>query len=74
MPERTARRQRQRHAEWGIAVARLSGAPPEPVIIAGLQDYINGVRSIETLACIEAEQQPAPAYLATLTRHRLSKS
>jgi len=74
VPERTARRQRQRHAEWGVAVAKLSGSPPEPFIIAGLQDYINGIQSIENLASIEAEHQPAPAYLATLTRHRLSKS
>jgi len=72
--EITARRRRQRHAEWGVAVARMGGAPLDENIIAGLQAYINGALSIEELARIESEQQPSPAYLATLTRHRLSGS
>lgn len=72
--ELKARRLRQRHAEWGVAVAKLSGTPPDAAVIAGLQAYIDGKQAIETLASIEAEHQPSPAYLATLTRHRLSNS
>jgi len=73
--EITARRQRQRYAEWGLSVATMSGTPPAPEVIANLQAYINGEIQIEDLARMGADdpELPSPAYLATLSRHRLKQ-
>jgi len=74
--ELAARRQRQRYAEWGLSVATMSGTPPAPTVIANLQAYIDGEVQIEDLARIGADDPalPSPAYLATLSRHRLKQS
>jgi hypothetical protein len=73
--ELAARRQRQRYAEWGLSVATMSGNPPAPAVIENLQAYINGEIQIEDLARMDADDQalPSPAYLATLSRHRLKQ-
>ncbi|OUJ75887.1 hypothetical protein [Hymenobacter crusticola] len=72
--ELTARRQRQRYAEWGLSVATMGGTPPAPAVIENLQAYINGEVQIEDLARMGADDPvPSPAYLATLSRHRLKQ-
>jgi hypothetical protein len=74
--ELAARRQRQRHAEWGISVATMSGTPPAPSVIANLQAYIDGEIQIEDLARVGPDDPalPSSAYLATLSRHRLQQA
>lgn len=48
--EQAARAKRQRHAEWGLAVARLGGTQTAPELLAELQRYIDGEVSLAELA------------------------
>lgn len=71
--ELTARQQRQRQAEWGIAVARLGGGEPSAYVLADLQRYINGELTLDEVA--EITNRPnalSPAYQAMVTRAKLS--
>jgi hypothetical protein len=47
--EQQARAKRQRHAEWGVAVAGLGGTNPPPELLAELQRYIDGAVSLAEL-------------------------
>ena len=48
--EQAACAKRQRHAEWGLAVARLGDIETGPELLAELQRYINGEVSLAELA------------------------
>jgi len=71
--ELAARQQRQRQAEWGVAVARLGGGEPSTYVLADLQRYINGELTLDEVA--ELTNRPnvlSPAYQAMVTRAKLS--
>ncbi|UOQ51697.1 hypothetical protein [Hymenobacter cellulosivorans] len=74
--EAAARLKRQRHAEWGIAVASMGGAGPKPELLHELQRYIDGELTIEQIAQLpySPEVQKSPAIQAILTRERLSSA
>ena len=71
--ELAARQQRLRQAEWGVAVARLSGGEPSAYVLADLQRYIDGELTLNEVA--EITNRPnalSPAYQALVTRAKLS--
>ncbi|GAB2470799.1 hypothetical protein GCM10011375_38560 [Hymenobacter qilianensis] len=72
--ERAARRKRQRHAEWGIAVARLGGTEPCRAIVQELQRYIDGEVSLQQLAGQDELPRPSARVLeATRQREEFSR-
>ncbi|WP_460676271.1 hypothetical protein [Hymenobacter coalescens] len=73
--EQAARRKRQNHAEWGIAVASLGGTAPGHAILIELQRYIDGELSIEDLAGLGEPPRPeTKAFEAVVHRERLSRA
>ncbi|TGE18051.1 hypothetical protein [Hymenobacter elongatus] len=76
LPEQevAARLKRQRHAEWGIAVASMGGAGPKPELLLELQRYVDGELTIQQIAQLPhlPNDQGSPAIQAILTRERLS--
>ncbi|TGE28567.1 hypothetical protein [Hymenobacter metallicola] len=73
-PEAAARLKRQRHAEWGIAVASMGGIGPKPELLQELQRYIDGELTIQQIAQLpySSDVNQSPALEAILTRERLS--
>ncbi|MCC2548395.1 hypothetical protein LJY25_18255 [Hymenobacter sp. BT175] len=71
--EAEARRKRQGHAEWGIAVARLGGTLPAPKLLAELQRYIDGELTIAQVAGV-VEPPQSPAIMAIQNREKLSNA
>ncbi|WP_457084572.1 hypothetical protein [Hymenobacter sp. HD11105] len=72
--ERAARRKRQQHAEWGIAVTRLGGTEPCRAILQELQRYIDGQVSLPELAGQDELPQPSARVLeATRQREEFSR-
>ncbi|RTQ49144.1 hypothetical protein EJV47_13430 [Hymenobacter gummosus] len=73
--EQAARRKRQNHAEWGIAVAALGGTLPAASILTELQRYIDGELTIEDLAGLGHPPRPeTKAFDAVVQRERLSRA
>ncbi|MCB2410798.1 hypothetical protein [Hymenobacter lucidus] len=74
--EVAARLKRQRHAEWGIAVASMGGTGPRPELLHELQRYIDGELTIQQLAQLPypPDVKASPAIQAILTRERLSNA
>ena len=62
------RLKRQRCAEWGVAVASMSGTPPNEEIIHELQRYIDGDITLAEFAFADE----FPAYQSVVTRERLA--
>jgi len=73
-PAELARRQaRLRQAEWGVAVAQLSGHLPPARVLADLQRYIDGELTLEDVSALSHQPELSPAYQAMVTRARLSE-
>ncbi|TGE24353.1 hypothetical protein E5K00_03820 [Hymenobacter aquaticus] len=74
--EAAARQKRQRHAEWGIAVASMGGTGPKPELLLELQRYIDGELTIQQIAQLpySSELGKSAALQAILTRERLSST
>jgi hypothetical protein len=73
--EQAARRKRQNHAEWGIAVAALGGTLPGAPILTELQRYIDGELSIEELAGLGQPPRPeTKVFEAVVQRERISRA
>jgi hypothetical protein len=73
--EQAARRKRQHHAEWGIAVAALGGTLPPASILTELQRYIDGDLSIEDLAGLgHPPRTETKAIEAVVQRERISRA
>jgi hypothetical protein len=71
--EQQARAKRQRHAEWGLAVARLGGTEPTAALLAELQLYIDGQVSLQTLCQQSPEASPADhVYQAVARREQFA--
>jgi hypothetical protein len=75
-PEVAARLKRQRHAEWGIAVASMGGTGPRPELVQELQRYVDGELTIQQIAQLPhpPNEKISPALEAILTRERLSSA
>ncbi|SMC00598.1 hypothetical protein SAMN00120144_4359 [Hymenobacter roseosalivarius DSM 11622] len=74
--EQEARRKRQHHAEWGVAVAvaRLGKADVTPAMLQDLQRYIDGELSLEALEALGEPTSPAARVLAaTVSRARFAR-
>lgn len=72
--EQEACRKRQRYAEWGVAVARLSKSEVTLDILRDLQRYIDGALSLEELEALGEPASPAARVLvATVSRARFSQ-
>ncbi|MCB2377048.1 hypothetical protein LGH70_05610 [Hymenobacter sp. BT635] len=74
--EAVARLKRQRHAEWGIAVASMGGTGPKPALLLELQRYIDGELTIQQIAQLPypPEVNQSTALQAILTRERLTNA
>lgn len=73
--EQAARRKRQHHAEWGIAVAALGGTLPGASILNELQRYIDGELTIEELAGLgHPPRAETKAFEAVVQRERISRA
>ena len=64
--EQAARAKRQRHAEWGVAVAGLGGTRPTPGLVAELQAYVDGTRTLDELT----QAAPPVARVFQAVAHR----
>lgn len=72
--ELAARRKRQSHAEWGLAVAALGGSLPTLHVLEELQRYIDGELSLAELAQLPtAYPADAPVAEAVVRRHQLAE-
>ncbi len=61
--KQAARAKRQRHAEWGIAIAALGGTEPTPALLIELQQYIDGDIGLDKLAQKSIAVGPAQQVL-----------
>ncbi|WP_400193663.1 antitoxin VbhA family protein [Hymenobacter sp. B81] len=72
--EGAARRKRQQHAEWGIAVAAMGGTTPSEAALTELQRYIDGELSLEELARLGHPPRPETrVFEATANRERITQ-
>ena len=71
--EQQAHAKRQRHAEWGVAVAGLGGTLPAPELLAELQRYINGEVSLAELCRMGQSSPPIiKVYVAVAYREKVA--
>jgi hypothetical protein len=66
--EQAARAKRQRHAEWGIAIARLGGTEPTPSLLQELQQYIDGEVGLDVLSQESIAAGPAQQVLQAVAQ------
>ncbi|MFC7671086.1 hypothetical protein ACFQT0_29595 [Hymenobacter humi] len=67
-----ARARRQRHAEWGIAIARLGGTEPTPSLLAEFQAYIDGTGRLDELQQESLRWAPRSVYSAVSHREQFA--